>query len=208
MHINILKLKAVHLALLTFIRIFPKKAFHVQIDNMIALAYLVKMRGSSNQQMRKHSKQIQSFLLSREVTITAEYLLGVLNMREDRTSCHFVGKSEWLLCRKVLKLLFLHCVQRTWISLPPWSFIKFQHIRYGSKIHRAKQKMHFNKSDLICILCLFPILHKRQSTGQNKTGESNHSLDNSSLADTTMVHSNSQNICRESASFTKHPQNS
>ena len=97
MHINILKLKAVYLALLKFTRIFPKKAFHVQIDNMIALTYLVKMRGSSNQQMRKHSKQIQSFLLSREVTITAEYLPGDLNIREDvilrtRVSGYYAGR--------------------------------------------------------------------------------------------------------------------
>lgn len=58
MYINILELKAVHLALLKFIRTCPNKDFHVQMDNMVALTYLVKMGRISNQQMTAIFKRI------------------------------------------------------------------------------------------------------------------------------------------------------
>ena len=42
-HINILELIAVKLAILTFIKGKSVTAIHLQIDNMTALSYLVKM---------------------------------------------------------------------------------------------------------------------------------------------------------------------
>ena len=46
LHINVLELKAVKLALLTFNKQKSLKAVHFQIDNTTALLYLVKMGGN------------------------------------------------------------------------------------------------------------------------------------------------------------------
>ena len=93
MYINILELKAVHLALLKFIRTCPNKDFHVQMDNMVALTYLVKMGRISNQQMTAIFKRIWSFLISKDINTTTENLSMVVNMRADMTSCHIEDKS-------------------------------------------------------------------------------------------------------------------
>uniref|UniRef100_A0A7M5VAT9 Core-binding (CB) domain-containing protein n=1 Tax=Clytia hemisphaerica TaxID=252671 RepID=A0A7M5VAT9_9CNID len=44
-HINVFELKAIHLALLTYHKMFILRNVHFQTDNMSALAYLVKMGG-------------------------------------------------------------------------------------------------------------------------------------------------------------------
>ena len=43
MHINTLEVNTVHLALLIFTKMFRSKSFHVQMEKMVALTYLVKM---------------------------------------------------------------------------------------------------------------------------------------------------------------------
>ena len=56
LHINVLKLKAVKLALLTFNKQKSLKAVHFKIDNTTVLLYLVKMGGTGNQMLLKLSK--------------------------------------------------------------------------------------------------------------------------------------------------------
>ena len=45
LHINLLELKAINLALLTFYKMFSLKAADFQVDNTAALSYLIKMGG-------------------------------------------------------------------------------------------------------------------------------------------------------------------
>ena len=59
LHINVLELKAVKLALLTFNKQNSLKAVHFQIDNTTALLYFLKMGGvTGNQMLLKLSKEI------------------------------------------------------------------------------------------------------------------------------------------------------
>ena len=58
LHINVLELKAIKLALLIFSEQKSLKAVHFQIDNTIALLYLVKMEGTGNQMLLKISQEI------------------------------------------------------------------------------------------------------------------------------------------------------
>ena len=109
LHINILELKAIHLALLTFSKMFQMKYVHFQIDNMTALSYLMKMGGTVNREMIPLSKEIWNFAISKEITITAEYLPGKLNIRADWASRHFQDSSEWLLSPKVF-----HKITQRW----------------------------------------------------------------------------------------------
>ena len=50
-HINVLELIAVKLANLTFVRGKSVTTIHLQIDNMTALSYLVKMWGTCSQEL-------------------------------------------------------------------------------------------------------------------------------------------------------------
>ena len=86
-HINVLELRAVKYTILTFSRLHPKaQAIHIQMDSIVALSYLVKMGGTRNKSRTVLSKEIWDYLLSKEITITAEYLPGLLNVEADTQS--------------------------------------------------------------------------------------------------------------------------
>ena len=89
LYINVLELKTVKLALLTFTEQKSLKAFHFQIDNATALLYLVKMVGTGggkdrggggeeNQVLLKLSKEIWQYLLKHQITILLQNTFQVL----------------------------------------------------------------------------------------------------------------------------------
>ena len=102
LHINILELKAVKLALYCFHHMFPSiKSIHWRIDNIVALTYLKKMGGTHSRALTDLSKQIWEYLLSHKITITVEYLPGVLNVEADTMSRNVKDSSEWKLNKQV-----------------------------------------------------------------------------------------------------------
>ena len=100
-HINILELKAVHLAILNFTKFQIVQRIHVQMDNKIALSYLVKMGGTHNKDLLGLSIQIWNYLQSKKITITAKYLPAHLNVTADWESRNFQDKSDWKLSPEV-----------------------------------------------------------------------------------------------------------
>ena len=82
MHNNILELKAEYLVLLTFTRMFQNKSIHVQMYNMVALKFTVKIEGTTSHELTNLAKEFLSFLLQKAITITAEYLPGSLNIKQ------------------------------------------------------------------------------------------------------------------------------
>ena len=81
--INILELLAVKLAIQTFTKYRDVKAIHLQVDNIVALTYLMKMGGTQNLKMVELAKGILEYLLKWGITITAEYLPSELNLTAD-----------------------------------------------------------------------------------------------------------------------------
>ena len=73
-HINVLELIAVKLAILTFTRRKSITPIYLQIDNITALSYLVKLGGTRSQQLLQASKKIWDYLLANQIAVTAEYL--------------------------------------------------------------------------------------------------------------------------------------
>ena len=53
---------------------FVHLTIHVQVDNKVVLAYLLKMGDTCSPQLLKISKSIWNYLLFNRVTITSEYL--------------------------------------------------------------------------------------------------------------------------------------
>ena len=58
MHINILEMKAVKLALMSFHKQMEVKAVHSQIDNTTALMYLLKIEVTGNKRLLNLAKDI------------------------------------------------------------------------------------------------------------------------------------------------------
>ena len=73
-------------------------AIHIQVNNMTALSYLLKMGGTKNPVLMQVSKEIWKFLFGQGIAITAEHLPGNLNCKADWESRHQKDPSEWKLC--------------------------------------------------------------------------------------------------------------
>ena len=94
MHINILKLKAVKLALMSLHKQMKMKAVHFQIDNATALMYLLKVRGTENKRLLDLDKDIWDYILRNGITVTAEYLPSCQTMKVDWLSRNPRDSSE------------------------------------------------------------------------------------------------------------------
>ena len=75
----------------------PHKAIHLQVDNMVALTYLLKMGGTQDLKLVQLTKEIWNYLLQCGITLTAEYLPSKLNMTADWESRNSSDSSEWKL---------------------------------------------------------------------------------------------------------------
>ena len=82
-HINVLELVAVKFAILTFTKNLSNLTIHIQMDNKIALSYLLKMGGTHSLELLKISNSIWHYLLSHGIIITVEYLPSKLNVQAD-----------------------------------------------------------------------------------------------------------------------------
>ena len=96
-HINVLELLAIKLAIQTFSKTLKHKAIHLQVDNMVALTYLLKMGGTQNLKLVQLTKEIWDHLLQCGITLTAEYLPSKLNVTADWESRNSSDFSEWKL---------------------------------------------------------------------------------------------------------------
>ena len=96
-HINFLELLAIKLAIQTFSKALKHKAIHLQVDNMVALTYLLKMGSTQNLKLAQLTKEIWDHLLQCGITLTAEYLASKLNVTADWESRNSSDSSEWKL---------------------------------------------------------------------------------------------------------------
>ena len=73
----------VSLAILSYTRFREVSSIHLRVDNMTALSYLLNMGGTQSEQLIKISKQIWSYLLEKQIFLTAEYVLSTKNYLAD-----------------------------------------------------------------------------------------------------------------------------
>ena len=67
----------------TFSKIMEHKAIHLPVDNMVALAQLLKMGGTQNLKLVQLAKEMQDHLLQCGITFTVESLPSKLNVIAD-----------------------------------------------------------------------------------------------------------------------------
>ena len=112
LHVNILEPLTVKNAILAFTKEKTINAIHIQTDNATALSYLLKMGGTTEKTLVDLSKDIWKYLILKQITITAEYLPGILNTRAKWQSRHSKDFSEW----KLSPIVFQHICQK--IEMP------------------------------------------------------------------------------------------
>ena len=94
-HINILELIAVKLPILTFTKGKSVTVIHLQIGNMTALSYLVKMGRTCSPKLLQVAKETWDYLLVNVVAVTAEYFPSSLNIQADWQSRNHRDSSDW-----------------------------------------------------------------------------------------------------------------
>ena len=105
LHINEQELLAATLAVKTFTKWKEARSIHLQIDNMVALSYIVRQGGTKSQRLVDRARELWDYLASKGIMITAEWLPTHLNTVADYESRNVEDSSDWLLNRQVFKSL-------------------------------------------------------------------------------------------------------
>ena len=95
-HINYLELKAVFLAMQSFLKTKNGTNVLIRSDNRTTIAYINKMGGPAMTQLCSLALQIWQWCLARQITPHAEYLAGRENVIADWESRHH-DSSDWQL---------------------------------------------------------------------------------------------------------------
>ena len=83
LHIYVLELIVTKFAILAFTKGQSKIPIHLQIDNNTALSYLSKMGDTHKREVLHITKSIWSFFPSKQIIMSAKYLLSALNIHID-----------------------------------------------------------------------------------------------------------------------------
>ena len=89
------------LVILTFTKEKSVTAIHLQIENMTALSYLVKMARTRSPELLQVAKEIWDYLLANRIAVTAEHLPSSLNIQADWQSINQRDSSYWKLKPKI-----------------------------------------------------------------------------------------------------------
>ena len=108
LHINVLELIAAKFAILTFTEGQSNIAIHLHIGNKTALSYLLKMGGAHNKELLHISKSIWSYVLSKQIGMSAEYLPSALDVHADWESRNAKDNSDSKLDVSVFQEIATH----------------------------------------------------------------------------------------------------
>ena len=103
LYINVLELISAKFVILTFTKGQSNIAIHLQIDNETARSNLLEMGGTQNGELLHISKSIWSYLLSKQISLSAEHLPSGLNVHADWESRNTKDNSKWKLDVSVLQ---------------------------------------------------------------------------------------------------------
>lgn len=85
--ISITRISTAKLTLITF-KLYEAKTVHLQMDNITALTYLLKWRGTKSSELKRIAQKIWEFLISKSIIITAKYIPRLLNILANWESHH------------------------------------------------------------------------------------------------------------------------
>ena len=104
-HINYLELLAAFLALKSFAGGQHGISILLLLDNVTEIAFLNRMGGTHSIPLSDLAVEIWNWCINQRITIHAEHLPGVENVRADWESRHLTDSSDWMLQREVFAQL-------------------------------------------------------------------------------------------------------
>ena len=104
---NYREIMAVYMTLITFKDIVKNQVVQILSDNVATVSYIVCMGGPS-QQLTEVAKQIWTFAIKNNVSLSAKYLCGAQNTIADGLS-RYISQYEWALHPKVFQ-----CIDKMW----------------------------------------------------------------------------------------------
>ena len=104
-HINYLELLAAFLALRSFVGNKEGLSILLLLDNVTAIAFINRMGGTHSVRLSDLAVEIWNWCIHKNITIHAEHLPGLENVRADWESRHITDSSDWRLHRDVFQQL-------------------------------------------------------------------------------------------------------
>ena len=200
LHINVLELKSIKLALLTFTKFRKINHLHLQIDNMTALSYLLKMGGGDSQ----HA-----------TTSLSQRDLGLSFVSADHDYCRVYSQSSE--CNSRQGIQRTSGLERVEVitsdiseSMSSSGYSRYRsvclpHITSSSRLYGMETRFgeHCNRRFITKLvqslpLCIPTILSNWESPCKAKERESKAIVGNSNMANTNMVFYVDRNVSSQS----------
>ena len=102
-HINVLELLSIKLTIQKFSNTLKHRVIHLQVDNMVALPYLLKIVRIQNSKLVQLVKEIREHLLQCWTSLIAEYLHSKLNVTADWKSINNLDSLELKLAQQLFQ---------------------------------------------------------------------------------------------------------
>ena len=106
LHINYLELKAVFLALKTFLPTLKNTAVRILTDNTACMYYIRKQGGTRSRPLSLLAQELWKWAILNGIRLTAYHLAGVKNVQADHLSRVINESQEWELDQGVTDSLF------------------------------------------------------------------------------------------------------
>ena len=103
LHINALEIKAVMFTVKAFTKDKSQVNVHLWVDNTTTMSYINKMGGTKSTDMINISKALWDYCLSKQITLTAEFLPGIQNQIADAQSRNYQDSSNWKLNKSIFQ---------------------------------------------------------------------------------------------------------
>lgn len=105
LHINCLELTGALYALQSFAKDAYQLFIRMYLDNSTAVCYINKGGGTKSAELTAIAKSLSNFCEQRKLTIEADHLSGILNVKADKESRTECDASDWMLNHLVFKRL-------------------------------------------------------------------------------------------------------
>ena len=96
LHINVLEMLAVLYGIKSFVKGEAKvKTILIKSDNITVVSYLNHMGGTKSQTLIETARQVWEWCLQRNITLSAQYLPRLENVRADFLSRYLTDRTDW-----------------------------------------------------------------------------------------------------------------
>ena len=200
-HINVLELKAAHLAILTFTKFQIVQRIHVQMDNKIALSYLVKMGGTHNKDPLGLDKQIWDYLQSKKITIRVPTRSFECDSRLRVPQFSRQERLETLprsVCKNLSEIRYSQYRPFCIPDVSSTSSLHGQEARSG----KSGNQCHVSTMDKNVLICISPIQSNTLGIIKGKERSDHNDIGDTNMAIASMIFSYSEHVYPQSVFVT------